>query len=88
MRVLTQDGLLPPGIHLADWDHKGVGLARLDPILLTFDSGRAAQKIKFGGELFPANSAADPSSASPFIRQQCQTLAVRGSQTWITPRYA
>jgi hypothetical protein len=51
----------------ACWDHAGVEFTRLDPILLTFDSGRAAQKVKFGGELFPAYDIADPSSASPFI---------------------
>src|ERR1700722_17842268 len=56
-----------PGDFDACWDHAGVELTRLDPILLTFDSGRAAQKVKFGGELFPAYSIADPSSASPFI---------------------
>jgi hypothetical protein len=27
----------------------------LDPVLLTFDNKRVAQKIKYFGELFPAN---------------------------------
>ena len=33
-------------------------LERLDPILLTFADGRAAQKAKYGGELFPASAIA------------------------------
>ena len=120
--ALTKDGLLPPGIHLAEWDdvyaafgttpHRrrllegfrravnvlrsagckrvyldgsfvtgketpddfdacwdetGVDFSLLDPILLTFAHGRAAQKIKFGGELFPAGFEADPTSGSLFI---------------------
>ncbi len=119
---LTVDGLLPPGIHLAEWDevyaafgttpHRrrlldgfrrainalkkagckkayldgsfvtskdkpgdfdgcweetDVDPALLDPILLTFANGRAAQKIKFSGELFPAGSIADTTSGSLFI---------------------
>ena len=36
----------------------GVDLDRLDPVLLTFDGGRAAQKIKYKGELFPASAVA------------------------------
>ncbi len=38
----------------ACWDIDGVDPALLDPILLTFDNGRAAQKAKYLGELFPA----------------------------------
>jgi hypothetical protein len=36
------------------WDIEGVDPDRLDPVLLTFDRGRAAQKAKYQGELFPA----------------------------------
>jgi len=36
------------------WDIDGVDPERLDPVLLTFNSGRAAQKAKYLGELFPA----------------------------------
>src|SRR5579862_5702658 len=43
-----------PGDFDACWDVTGVDPSRLDPILLTFDNGRAAQKARFGGELFPA----------------------------------
>jgi uncharacterized protein DUF6932 len=32
----------------------------LDPVLLTVANRREAQKAAFGGELFPAESAADP----------------------------
>lgn len=120
--ALTIDGLLPPGIHLAEWDEvyaafgttphrrrlldgfrrainalKSAGCKKayldgsfvtskdkpgdfdgcweetdvdpslLDPILLTFVNGRIAQKIKFGGELFPAGFVADPTTGSIFI---------------------
>jgi transposase len=51
----------------ACWDDTGVDLAQLDPILLTFDPGRLAQKIKYGGELFPSTLVADPGSASTFL---------------------
>jgi len=37
----------------ACWDPNGVDLDSLDPIFFDFDSGRAAQKSRFGGELFP-----------------------------------
>ncbi|MGH2544764.1 MAG: DUF6932 family protein [Ardenticatenaceae bacterium] len=36
------------------WDVMGVEPARLDPVLLRFDQGCAAQKAKYRGELFPA----------------------------------
>ena len=39
----------------ACWEEEGVDPALLDPLLLTFDSGRAAQKAAFRGELFPAS---------------------------------
>ena len=38
----------------ACWDVMGVDVERLDPVLLDFSNGRAAQKARFGGELFPA----------------------------------
>src|SRR5438094_981503 len=43
-----------PGDFDACWDTTGVDPALLDPVLLVFDRGRAAQKAKYGGELFPA----------------------------------
>ncbi|MBF2067545.1 MAG: hypothetical protein IGS39_24475 [Calothrix sp. C42_A2020_038] len=36
------------------WDITGVNSRLLDPILLNFENGQAAQKIKYLGELFPA----------------------------------
>ena len=41
------------------WDDEGVDAGALDPVLLTFDEGRATQKAKFGGELFLASGTAD-----------------------------
>ena len=44
-----------------------VDLARLDPVVLTFANRREAQKRKYGGELFPADWAADASGTN-FLR--------------------
>lgn len=47
----------------ACWELAGVDFAlldRLDPVLLDWRNRRAAQKAKFGGELFIASGAADP----------------------------
>lgn len=38
----------------ACWDIYNVQASLVDPVLLIFDNGRAAQKAKFLGELFPA----------------------------------
>lgn len=38
----------------ACWDLRGVNVTALDPVLLDFDNGRAAQKRRFMGEFFPA----------------------------------
>jgi hypothetical protein len=43
----------------ACWEAFGVNAKLLDRILLTFDHGRLAQKIKYGGELFPASAVAE-----------------------------
>jgi len=48
-----------PGDFDACWDPAGVDLARLDPVLKTFDPGRVTQKAKFGGEFFPSTVGAD-----------------------------
>lgn len=37
----------------ACWDTDGVDLDILDPIFFELEPGRAAQKARFGGELFP-----------------------------------
>ena len=42
-----------PGDFDACWDTDGVDLDAIDPVLLDFSAGRAAQKCRFGGEFFP-----------------------------------
>ena len=42
-----------PGDFDACWDTGGVDLDALDPVLLDLSNHRAAQKARFGGELFP-----------------------------------
>ena len=49
-----------PGDFDACWDAAGVDPDALDPVLLDFSGGRRAQKERFGGELFPADTAAEP----------------------------
>ena len=44
-----------PGDFDACWDIRNVDDARLDPVFWDFSRGRAAQKQRFLGELFPAN---------------------------------
>lgn len=48
-----------PGDFDACWEPLGVDGTLLDPVLLTFANKRAAQKAKYGGELFPADLPAD-----------------------------
>jgi hypothetical protein len=49
-----------PGDFDGCWEAEDVDPAVLDPVLLDFRHPRAAQKAKFGGEMFVANSAATP----------------------------
>jgi hypothetical protein len=49
---------LPPNDYDGCWDISGVDPTKLDPVLLDFSKGRAAQKAKFLGELFPAETPA------------------------------
>ncbi len=44
-----------PNDYDACWEEDGVEPTALDPVLLTFDPGRATQKAKYMGELFPAS---------------------------------
>lgn len=44
-----------PGDFDGCWDPSGVDRAKLDPLFLQFDNGRAAQKAAFKGELFPSS---------------------------------
>ena len=48
----------------ACWEEAGVDPVSLDPVLLTFDPGRATQKAKYMGELFPASVRADAEGTS------------------------
>jgi len=48
-----------PGDYDACWDPTSVDPAFLDPVLLTFENNRAAQKAKYHGELFPSTVPAD-----------------------------
>ncbi|MEX0964832.1 MAG: hypothetical protein WDZ52_12405 [Pseudohongiellaceae bacterium] len=41
------------------WDHNGMDRTKLDPVLLDFSNERAAQKLKYYGEFFPAYGEAD-----------------------------
>ena len=56
-----------PGDFDACWETNGVNPALLDPVLLNFSPGRLAQKVKYGGELFPSDALADPGSMSTFV---------------------
>lgn len=55
-----------PNDYDACWDETGVDPEALDPVLLTFDPGRATQKAKYMGELFPASIIADTRGLSFF----------------------
>ncbi len=46
------------------WEENGVDPLILDPVLLTFDPGRATQKAKYMGEFFPASAIADADGPS------------------------
>ena len=53
-----------PNDYDACWEEAGVAPEALDPVLLTFDRGRATQKAKYMGELFPASIVADSEGLS------------------------
>lgn len=53
-------GKIHPNDYDACWDHAGVDPSKLDPTLLNWDNKRAAQKAKYGGELFIAGMPAAP----------------------------
>ena len=53
-----------PNDYDACWEEAGVDPTVLDPVLLTFDPGRAAQKARYLGELFPASIMADTDGLS------------------------
>ncbi len=49
-----------PGDFDGCWEAEGVDPDKLDSVLLNFSNRRAAQKAKYGGELFVADGSADP----------------------------
>ena len=53
-----------PNDYDACWEEAGVDPYLLDPVLLTFDPGRATQKANYLGELFPATAVADAEGLS------------------------
>jgi len=53
-----------PGDFDACWEIAGVDPSRLDGELLDFSGRRAAQKARYGGELFPIETAAEPSGTT------------------------
>ena len=55
-----------PGDFDGCWEPAGVDPTKLDPVLLTFDRGRHAQKTKYRGELFPSTSPVD-SAGNTFL---------------------
>jgi hypothetical protein len=48
----------------ACWEAAGVAPSRLDPELLDFSDERSAQKTRYGGEIFPAETTAEPSGTA------------------------
>lgn len=55
-----------PDDYDACWEVVGVDPTLLDPVLLTFDPGRATQKAKYLGELFIASDIADSNGRAFF----------------------
>jgi hypothetical protein len=51
----------------ACWDIVNVDPSKVDPVLLTFDFQRLAQKIKYYGEMFPAMVLADLSTGRTYL---------------------
>lgn len=62
------------------WEGSGVNHRRLDPVFFDFSNRRAAQKAKFGGEFFLAESAAEPRGTRflEFFQQDKHTHAPKG----------
>jgi hypothetical protein len=53
-----------PGDFDGCWESSGVDPARLDGELLDFSDARAAQKARYGGELFPVEASAEPAGTT------------------------
>jgi hypothetical protein len=48
-----------PGDYDACYDVSGMDASRLDPVFFHLENGRAAQKLRFGGEYFPSHRSAN-----------------------------
>jgi len=62
-RIVLLDGSFvstkhKPKDYDAAWDPVAVDPNKLDPVLLDMKNGRAAMKMKYGGEFFPATAQA------------------------------
>lgn len=78
---VTQKAL--PGDYDLAWEPLHVDVAlllRLDPVFGIFDSGRAAQKAKYGGEFFPssANEALTGRTFLDFFQTDKDTGSLKG----------
>ena len=64
----------------ACWEEAGVEPELLDPVLLRFDAGRAEQKARYLGELFPASIGAtvDGTSFREFFQTDRATGRTKG----------
>ena len=64
----------------ACWEEAGVAPELLDPVLLRFDAGRAEQKARYLGELFPASIGAtvDGTSFRDFFQMDRATGGTKG----------
>lgn len=69
-----------PGDYDGCWDVAEVDPTLLDPVLLDFDNGRAAQKTKYLGELFPAQIIEGSSGITfwEFFQRDKNTGALKG----------
>ena len=69
-----------PGDFDACWEPTGVNPVNLDPVLLSFENNRAAQKAKYYGELFPSTIPADRAGRIfvEFFQIDCFTGAPKG----------
>ncbi len=61
----------------ACWESAGVVPSRLDSELQDFSDERAAQKARYGGEIFPAQRPAHPDGTTFLEYSQCDGVTIR-----------
>jgi hypothetical protein len=71
-----------PGDFDACWDPAGTDLDVLDEVILDLSSGRARQKARFGGELFPNVVESGSGSSSPTSSRTSEMAAARASSSY------